>query len=89
MGIAGNPKKLAQDIAEGFLLVSPPQLKLYSPADIKVLLANIAMVARDLRQIQIPLDDILALKQRNTRLTRLNQAETLIRAHCKKHRLPI
>lgn len=89
MTIAGSPKKMAQDVADGYLMFSPPMLRGYTPADIKVLLANLALVTRELRQEQIPLDDIMALKARNMKLTRMNQAETVIRAYCQKKRIPI
>jgi len=88
MAIAGSPKKMAQDVAEGFLMLSPPMLRTYSPADIKTILVNLALVTRELRQEQIPLDDIMALKLRNMKLSRLNQAETVIKAYCQKKRIP-
>jgi hypothetical protein len=44
MAIAGNPKKIAQDIADGFVSLSPPSLKRYGPADLKVILANLSIV---------------------------------------------
>lgn len=89
MAISGNPKKLAQDLAEGYFLISPPLLKQYSAADFKTILANTAIVARELRQEPIPLDDALSLKFRNMKLSRLNQAEMVIRAYCKKRRILI
>ncbi len=89
MAIAGSPKKMAQDVAEGFLMLSPPMLRSYAPVDIKTILANLALVTRELRQEQFPLDDIMALKLRNMKLSRLNQAETVIRAYCQKRRLPL
>jgi hypothetical protein len=89
MAIAGSPKKLAQDVAEGFLTFSPPTLRQYTAADVKILLTNLAMVARELRQEQIPLDNIMALKARNMKLSRISQAEMVIRAHCKKMRIPV
>ncbi|MDT8441662.1 MAG: exodeoxyribonuclease VII small subunit [Desulfuromonadales bacterium] len=89
MPIAGSPKKLAQDIADGYLMLSPPMLKTWTPADIKTILANLAMVVREIRGEQIPLEDVMALKARNMKLSRLNQAEVVIRAHCKKRRIPI
>lgn len=89
MAISGNPKKMAQDVAEGFLLLSPPVLKKYSTADIRIILNNLALVQRELRQAQIPLEDIQGLKAKNTRLTRLNQAELVVRSYCKKMRIPI
>jgi hypothetical protein len=88
MAISGSPKKLAQDVAAGFMNFSPPMLRQYTPGDIKILLANLAMVARDLRQEQVPLENIMAIKMKNMKLSRLNQAEVIIRAYCKKMRIP-
>ena len=87
--MAGSAKKLAQDVSDGYLSFSPPMLRKYSPVDIKLVLANLALVTRELRQEQIPLDDIMAVKMRNMKLTRLNQAEVVIRAYCTKKRIPI
>ncbi len=89
MAISGSPKKLARDIADGFFMLSPPNLRNYTPSDIKVVLANLALVTRELRQDPIPLEDILALKTRNMKLSRLHQAEIIIRAYCKKRRIAI
>ncbi len=88
MPIAGNPKKLAQDIAEGFLMLTPPLLKNYTPADLKIIVVNIGVVTRELRQEIIPLDDVMAIKARNMKLSRLNQADVVVKAFCKKQRFP-
>lgn len=88
MAIAGSPRKMAQDVAEGYQMFSPPMLRGYTPADIKTLLASLTLVTREVRQEQIPLDDIPALKQRNLKLSRLNQADTVIRSFCLKRRIP-
>ena len=87
MPISGNPKKMAQDIRDGFMTISPPQLKSYSPQDMKVMLSNLAHVTRELRSVIVPLDDIMALKKRNMQLGRLRQSETIIRSFCKKRRI--
>ena len=89
MAIAGNPKKIAQDIADGFVSLSPLTLKRYSPADLKLILGNIGIVQREIRALQVPLDDVLQLKAKNIRLMRLNQGEVVLRSFCKKHRIPI
>jgi len=89
MAIAGSPKKLAQDIADGFLSLSAPSLKKYTPADLKIILANLGMVQRETRQIQVPLEDVLLAKAKNMRLSRLSQAEIVLRSFCKKMRIPI
>jgi hypothetical protein len=88
MAIAGSPKKLAQDIADGYLMLTPPLLKNYSPADLKIIAVNIGIVARELRQKVIPMDDVMTIKARNMKLSRLNQADVVIQAFCKKHRFP-
>jgi len=89
MTIAGSPKKLAQDIAAGFTMLSPPMLRSHTPSDLKTILFNLGQVTRELRQEQIPLEDVMALKMRNMKLSRLHQAEIVIRAYCKKQRIPL
>lgn len=89
MTIAGNPKKFAQAVSEGFVRLSPPMLKGHSPGQLKTLLANIEMVQRQLRQLPVSLDDVEAVKQKNYRMTRLNQAELILRSYCQKMRIPL
>ena len=89
MTIAGNPKKFAQAVADGFVRLSPPMLKGHSPGQLKVLLNNLQLVQRDIRQLLISLDDVEAVKQKNYRMSRLNQAELILRNYCKKMRIPL
>jgi hypothetical protein len=89
MAISGNPKKMAQDIAEGYVMLSPPMLRSYTQADFKTIIVNLGMVTRELRSEKIPLEDIMSLKARNMKLSRLHQAEIVLRAYCKKRRIPI
>ncbi len=53
----------------------------------KIMINNIAMITRDLRQLTIAQDDALAIKQRNNKMSRLNQATVVIRSYCKKRRI--
>lgn len=89
MAIAGSPKKFARDIAEGFLSLSPTMLRQYNAADLKTILTNLAIVARELRGETIPLEDVMGLKTRNMKLSRINQNDMIIRAYCKKLRIPL
>jgi len=89
MAIGGSPKKMAQDIARGYMSLSPPMLHKYSPADLKVILANLGIVQREVRQLPVPLDDVVLLKAKNMKLSRLNQAEIVLRNYCKKKRIPV
>jgi len=87
VAISGNPKKMAQDIADGYIMLSPPMLRPYNQADLKTILTNLGIVARDLRSQQIPLDDVMAIKAKNMKLTRISQAEMVIRNHGRKNRM--
>ena len=89
MPIAGSPKKMAQDIAAGFLSLSPPMLPPYTPADLQTILSHLGIVSREIRQIQPPPDEVMLVKARNMKLSRLRQAETVVRAYCKKKRIAV
>ena len=89
MAISGSPKKMAQDIADSFMSLSPPMLKKYTPADLKTILNSLAQVKREIRQIQVPLEDVILVKAKNMKLSRLNQAEIVLRSYCKKKRIPL
>jgi hypothetical protein len=80
---------LAQDIADGYFMLTPPKLKSYTPTDLKTIVANIGVVTRELRQELIPMEDVMAIKARNVKLSRLNQAEMVIQAYCKKRKIPL
>ena len=89
MAISGNPKKLAQDVAGGFFSISPPTLKKYNSGDLKIILANLLLVQREVRQTQVPLDEVALVKAKNMQISRLNQALMVLRSYCKKMRIPI
>ena len=89
MTISGNPHKLAQDIADGYANITLATLKKYTPNDLKTINVNLAIVTRELRQEQIPLEDIMALKKRNMKLQRVNHALSVIRTYCRKKRIVI
>ena len=87
MALVGSPKKLAEDIADGYFMLSPPMLRGYSPAELKIILSNLALVTRLIRAEKIPLEDIMALKKRNMKLSRLRQTEQIIHTYCRKRRI--
>jgi len=80
MPIAGNPKKLAQDVANGFQQFTQASLRPYTLEDLKLLLFNLNFVLRELRGKQIPLEDIEGLKDKNNRIHRINQAVNIIQS---------
>ncbi len=89
MAIAGSPKMLAWDIAKGVTTISVANIKQYTPADLKSIVVNIGIVQREIRGEQVPLDDIMAVKAKNQRLQRLNQAISTISSYAKLRRIPL
>jgi hypothetical protein len=80
MPISGNPKKLASDVANGFQQFNHSSLRQYTAEDLKVIIFNLNFVLRELRGKQIPLEDIDALKDKNNKIRRINQAINLIQS---------
>ena len=81
MTIAGSPKKLAHDVAEGYQQFTPATLRQYASADLKILLFNLNFVLREVRGKPASLDDIEALKEKQTKIQRLHQAINTIQAY--------
>ena len=81
MPIAGNPKKLAYDVAQGYQQFTQATLRAYNLEDLKVLLFNLNVVLREVRGTQVPLEDIDALKEKNVKIRRLNQAINTIQSY--------
>jgi hypothetical protein len=80
MPITGNPKKLAQDVANGFQQFSLASLRPYTGEDLKVLLFNLNFVLRELRGKQISLEDMEGLKDKNNKIRRISQALNIIQS---------
>ena len=89
MVIEGNPKVLAQDIADAFGNFTTSSLKKYTPKELKIIKENLLIVQRDIRSEWIELGDILAVKKKNMKLQRISQALTILNTYCKKHRIYI
>ena len=80
MPISGNPKKLAQDVANGFQQFSQASLRQYTVEDLRVILFNLNFVLRDIRGKQISLEDMEALKDKNNKIRRITQALNIIQS---------
>ena len=89
MPIAGNPKKLAQDVANGFQQFSQASLRQYTGEDLKVIIFNLNFVLRDIRGKQISLEDIEALKDKNNRIRRITQALNIIQSFASVRKIKI
>jgi len=89
MAIAGNPKSLAMDIADGFASLSPATLRRYSPSDIKIIHNNLNLVLREIRGEVIPPEDLMGIKKKNLRIQRINQTLLALSNYCRSQRIPL
>ncbi len=79
-------ESVAKDIAEGFVIVNPIFLKKFTPEVLKKLLAGIDKTLIFIRNERFPTHDVDAIKRRNMRLSRLNNASTIVRHFAKERR---
>lgn len=89
MPFAGSPKAFARDIAEGFIDLTPIVLKKFTQAEVKTIHANLNLLLREVRGEGVPQDDIPAIRHKNLRLQRLNQALLVLYTYCKQHKIPL
>ncbi len=84
-----SAKKVAKDIADGFLNLTVANLRKYSPQELKTMLVNISMVQREVRQEQPAEDDYAAIKKKNWRLQNLSRTHVIIQNFIKHRRIKI
>ncbi len=84
-----NLEAVAKDIAEGFVFVNPIYLKKFDHETLKKLMAGLQKVMVLIRNEKFPSGDVDAIKRRNMRLSRLNNAETVIKYFAKERKWPL
>lgn len=89
MAITGNPLVMAREIGDGFRSLSPAVLKRYTPGDLKVINTSLQQVLRETRGEVTPPDDAEAVRKKNLRMQRLNQAVVLLANYCRQQRIPL
>ena len=86
MSTSFNPRKLAQDIANGLVSLNPSALKRYLTNDLKALLNQLTMVQRKTRATQIPQENTQESNAKNRQLQHIHHAITMIDTYVKKLR---
>jgi len=87
MAISGSPKMFAYEVARGLMSFTTAGLRKYSPEDLNVLLNALSIVQREIRAEMVPLDDTLAIRDKNQKLQRLSQAVGMLNAHIRQRRI--
>jgi hypothetical protein len=89
MPIEGNPKKMAEDVSNGLISFNKAVLKKYTPVDLKVIHSNLQVVLREVRAQFVELTNFDAVKEKNIRMQRLNQAIMMLSNYCKLYRVQL
>jgi hypothetical protein len=73
----GSAYNMARDVAEGYVLVTERTFKPYSPNDLSEFLFETDRYLREVRGNQAPPGDVEAVKKRQRKMQRLQQALTI------------
>jgi hypothetical protein len=76
--MGGSAPAMANQVAEGFILLSANSLKGFTPGDLNLLRTELDKLAREARAEVPPPDDALANQGRNRRIARLNSAMQVV-----------
>ncbi len=76
--MGGSAPAMANQIAEGFILLSANTLKGFTPGDLNLLRTELDKLQRETRALVPPPDDALANQNRNRRIARLASAMQIV-----------
>lgn len=82
----GSAYAMANQIAEGYVLMSAVTLRKYQMHEVKALEMELDKLAREVRAENPPLDDTQAVQKRNRKIGRLNQAALILRGYYEQRR---
>lgn len=74
-----SPKAVAYDISEGYVAVNPLFLKPLGDNELKELYAQVIKAQGEVRSERFPHSDVMAIRRRNVRLSKLHSAAMVIR----------
>ena len=69
---------MANQVAEGYILINANTLRGYSPGDLTLLRIELEKLQRDARSEVPPADDALAQQARNRKISRLSSAIQIV-----------
>jgi hypothetical protein len=76
--IGGSAPAMANQVAEGFILLAANALRTFTPAELNLLRQEIEKLQREARAVVPPADDALAQQARNRKIARLGSALQVI-----------
>jgi len=90
VGIGSSPKEVIKAVCDGFLSLTVFNLKPYSTSDrLRLLLQEIIILERTVRNEIIQEDDFEAGRKKQFRLGNLRKARLIIEGFAKSRRIPL
>ena len=80
-------KAVAADVGDGYMMINPLVLKKFDKDMIKDLYEHLNKTMNAARNIAVPLNDILAMRQKNMKLQRLHNAIIILRNTARERRV--
>jgi hypothetical protein len=78
--LGGSAPAMANQVAEGYILINANTLRGYSPGDLTLLRIELEKLQRDARAVVPAQDDAAANQARNRRINRITSAITVVNA---------
>jgi hypothetical protein len=80
----GSAPSMANQLMEGYIMLSPPMMKRLSPSELRELKMELVKLQREVRAQRVPLDDSLATRQKNHRLQKISSALMVLSNYIQK-----
>ena len=89
-GVGGKSMKaVANDVGEGYMTINPLVLKKFDKDMVKELYEHLNKSMNTARNLAVPLNDMIALRQKNMKLQRLHNALIVLRNTAREKRIPL
>jgi hypothetical protein len=89
-GVGGKSMKaIANDVGEGYMTINPLVLKKFDKDMIKDLFEHLSKAMNAARNLAVPLNDMIAMRQKNMKLQRLHNALIILRNMAREKRIPL
>jgi len=82
-------KAVANDVGDGYMSINPLVLKKFDKDMIKDLFEHLNKAMTAARNLAVPLNDTLALRQKNMKLQRIHNAIIILRNTAREKRIPL
>jgi hypothetical protein len=87
-GVGGKSMKaVAADVGDGYMVINPLVLKKFDKVMIKDLYEHLNKAMGAARNIAVPFNDILAMRQKNMKLQRLHNSIIILRNTARERRV--